>query len=87
VVNHPNRKRTATRAWCKRDGDRYIVFTKFGDDRERLGFVRVFNAATQPGRSLRSWNAVDTTMEHSQNFATRAEAVRWLEALSQAAPR
>jgi hypothetical protein len=76
MVNHPNRKRTA---WCKRDGDRYIVFTKFGDDRERLGFVR---AAT-----LRSWNAVDTTMEHSQNFPTRAAAVRWLEALSQAAPR
>jgi len=58
----------------KRDHDRYIVYGREGDTgEERIGFVR---------KDGNTWNAVDTTMEHSQDFRTRAEAIAWLEKLA-----
>jgi hypothetical protein len=49
----------------KRDGDRYIVISAG----ERIGFVR---------RDGAKWGAVDTYVESSRDFPTRAAAVEWL---------
>mgnify|MGYP001576244039 FL=1 len=54
-----------------RDGDRYIVKNGLGN---RLGFIR-----RHSGHTL--WSAVDTTMEKSRDFPTRAAAVKWLDSL------
>lgn len=60
----------------ERDYNRYVVYGRSaGAGEERIGFV---------ARDGRGWNAVDTTMEHSRNFWTRADAVDWLERLAAA---
>jgi hypothetical protein len=49
----------------KRDGERYIVY--LGDD--RIGFAR---------RHRTTWNAVDSTMSKTRDFASRDKAAAWL---------
>jgi len=60
----------------RRDGDRYIVFARGADGEERIGFVR---------GSGRLWQAADTHMEQTADFATRDAAVAWLRQIATAA--
>jgi hypothetical protein len=58
----------------KKDGPRYIVYGREGGSgTERLGFI---------AKDGKWWNAVDTTMEHSRDFATRERAIAWLQTLN-----
>jgi hypothetical protein len=58
----------------KKDGARYIVYsTDRAEAAERLGFV---------AKDGKWWNADDTTMEHSRDFATRERAVQWLQTVN-----